>query len=52
MNFAAEFRLHRDTPFKEINHPFFYIPVKEKELSIIGTRKYVVVVVVVVVVVI
>jgi hypothetical protein len=35
----AEFRVNRDQPFKEINHPFFFIHYKEKELLIIGYRE-------------
>ncbi|KAL4434986.1 hypothetical protein ABPG74_017742 [Tetrahymena malaccensis] len=38
-NHKSEFRLHRENPFKDINHPFFFIQVKEKELTLIGTRE-------------
>lgn len=34
----AEFRISRESPFKEINHPFYYIQQKNKEITIIGTR--------------
>ena len=34
----AEFRISREIPFKEVNHPFYYIQQKNKEITIIGTR--------------
>ena len=34
----AEFRINRETPFKEVNHPFYYVQQKNKEISIIGTK--------------
>lgn len=34
----AEFRISREVPFKEVNHPFYYIQQKNKEITIIGTR--------------
>ena len=34
----AEFRINRESPFKEVNHPFFYVQQKNKEIAIIGTR--------------
>lgn len=34
----AEFRISRESPFKEVNHPFFYIQQKNKEIAIIGTK--------------
>ena len=34
----AEFRISRESPFKEVNHPFFYIQQKNKEITIIGTK--------------
>lgn len=34
----AEFRINREAPFKEVNHPFFYIQQKNKEITIIGTK--------------
>lgn len=34
----AEFRICREVPFKEVNHPFYYIQQKNKEITIIGTR--------------
>lgn len=36
---TAEFRINRDQPFKEINHPFYFIHYKDKELVIIGTKE-------------
>lgn len=35
----AEFRINRDQPFKEINHPFYFIHYKDKELVIIGSNE-------------
>lgn len=35
----AEFRINRDQPFKEINHPFYFIHYKDKELVLIGTKE-------------
>ena len=34
----AEFRISKESPFKEVNHPFYYIQQKNKEITIIGTR--------------
>ena len=35
----AEFRLNKKhSCFKEINHPFFYIPYKKKEVILIGSK--------------
>lgn len=34
----AEFRISRDTPFKDVNHPFYFIQEKNKEIALIGTR--------------
>jgi hypothetical protein len=37
--YPAEFRVNRDQAFKDINHPFYYIKYKEKEVAIIGTAE-------------
>ena len=34
----AEFRVSRDPPFKDVNHPFYFIQEKNKEITLIGTR--------------
>ena len=35
----AEFRVNRDQLFKEINHPFFHVHYKDKEMILIGTEE-------------
>lgn len=34
----AEFRISREPPFKDVNHPFFFIQEKNKEITLIGSR--------------
>lgn len=36
---TAEFRVNRDQAFKEINHPFYFIHYKDKELVLVGTKE-------------
>jgi hypothetical protein len=34
----AEFRISREAPFKDVNHPFYFIQEKNKEIALIGNK--------------
>jgi hypothetical protein len=34
----AEFRISHDVPFKDVNHPFYFIQEKNKEITLIGNK--------------
>ena len=35
----VEFRVNKETKLKELNHPFYYIQYKDREVAIVGTEE-------------
>ena len=35
----VEFRVNKETMLKELNHPFYYIQYKDREVAIVGTEE-------------